>query len=125
MLAAVGAAARAARQRLTCHPSHYVQLATPDAALRARSMRHLELNARVFDLMGYAPSHDNKINIHVGGHYGCKRAALHRFAAALDGLTHSCRARLTGGVGATSLGLLMRGGVGQAAAAPCLLQAGW
>lgn len=95
VLAAVGAAARAARQRLTCHPSHYVQLATPDAALRARSMRHLELNARVFDLMGYAPSHDNKINIHVGGHYGCKRAALHRFAAALDGLTHSCRARLT------------------------------
>ncbi|KAL4426553.1 hypothetical protein ABPG77_008411 [Micractinium sp. CCAP 211/92] len=95
VLAQVGAAARAARQRLTCHPSHYVQLATPDERLRARSMRHLELNARVFDLMGYPPSHENKINIHVGGHYGCKRAALARFAAALDGLSHSCRSRLT------------------------------
>ncbi|KAL4458568.1 hypothetical protein ABPG75_013433 [Micractinium tetrahymenae] len=94
-LAEVGAAARAARQRLTCHPSHYVQLATHDEGLRARSMRHLELNARVFDLMGYRPSHDNKVNIHVGGHYGCKRSALNRFAAALDLLSPSCRARLT------------------------------
>lgn len=95
-LAQVGAAARAARQRLTCHPSHYVQLATPDERLRARSMRHLELNARVFDLMGYPPSHHNKINIHVGGAYGCKAAALDRFARAVGQLSHSCRARLTG-----------------------------
>jgi hypothetical protein len=46
-LAAVGAAARAVHQRLTAHPSHFVQLASPDPALVARSIRDLELNARV------------------------------------------------------------------------------
>ena len=167
-LAAVGAAARAAHQRLTAHPSHFVQLASPDPALVARSIRDLELNARVragkraagptpcppaarlpapaeavlllklycaaavlrqgskaaglmvaslraavlcrampaapavpavqvFDLMGYSPSHWNKINIHVGAvHGGSKAAALQRFAAAVERLSPGCRARLTG-----------------------------
>jgi hypothetical protein len=140
----VGAAARAAHQRLTAHPSHFVQLASPDPALLARSIRDLELNARVrpgqrelssqllpacallvlvlfcaamlrhdqhgnwakwcfpdeccavpavpavqvFDLMGYPPSHWNKINIHVGAvHGGSKAAALQRFAAAVERLS--------------------------------------
>lgn len=34
----------------------------------------------MFDLMGYPPSHENKVNIHVGGAYGDKAAAMHRFA---------------------------------------------
>ncbi|KAI3435923.1 hypothetical protein D9Q98_001981 [Chlorella vulgaris] len=94
-LAQVGQAARAAQQRLTAHPSHYVQLASPDPALVTRSLRHLELNARVFDLMGFPPSHTNKINIHVGGTYGDKRRALKHFVAAVNRLSNSCRARLT------------------------------
>ena len=35
---------------------------------------------QVFDLMGYPPSHQNKVNIHVGGAYGDKAAAMQRFA---------------------------------------------
>jgi UV DNA damage repair endonuclease len=52
---------------------------------------------QVFDLMGYRPSHWNKVNIHVGAvHGGSKAAALHRFAAAVERLSPGCRARLTG-----------------------------
>jgi UV DNA damage repair endonuclease len=53
-LAAVGTAARAARQRLTAHPSHFVQLASPKPELLARSLRHLELNSRVGCTSGLA-----------------------------------------------------------------------
>ena len=46
--------------------------------------------------MGYAPSPENKINIHVGGVYCGKQASLARFAANYDALSDGCRARLTG-----------------------------
>ena len=37
---------------------------------------------QVFDLMGYLPpSHENKINIHIGGVYGDKPSTLARFAS--------------------------------------------
>ena len=36
---------------------------------------------QIFDLMGYEPSHYNKINIHIGGVYGDKPLTLERFAA--------------------------------------------
>lgn len=31
------------------------------------------LCVQIFDLMGYEPSHVNKINIHIGGQYGTPR----------------------------------------------------
>ena len=40
----------------------------------------MHLVEQVFDLMGYQPSHWNKINIHIGGTYGDKAAAMQRFA---------------------------------------------
>ena len=51
--------------------------------------------AQVFDLMGYPPSHENKINIHIGGVYGDKPSTLGRFAANFKKLSPACRARLT------------------------------
>lgn len=46
--------------------------------------------------MGYAPSPENKVNIHVGYLRGrSKTAALGAFAAAADLLSDACRARLT------------------------------
>jgi UV DNA damage repair endonuclease len=44
------------------------------------SIKELEVHSRIFDLMGFAPSPWNKINIHVGGVYGNKLAAMDRFA---------------------------------------------
>jgi UV DNA damage endonuclease len=61
-LAATGRAARACGQRLTTHPPHFVKLASPDAELARRSAAWLEVHSKVFDLMGYAPSHWNKVS---------------------------------------------------------------
>ena len=41
---------------------------------------HVYSVEQVFDLMGFEPSHWNKINIHIGGTYGDKAAAMQRFA---------------------------------------------
>lgn len=54
------------------------------------------LPCQVFDLMGYPPSHTNKINIHVGAVHGSKPRSLARFAAAVERLSDGARARLTG-----------------------------
>ena len=50
---------------------------------------------QVFDLMGFEPSHWNKINIHIGGVYGDKLATLDRFAENFERLSANCKARLT------------------------------
>ncbi|KAK9811584.1 hypothetical protein WJX72_006536 [[Myrmecia] bisecta] len=94
-LAAVGQLARSYGQRLTSHPSHFVQLAAQDESLVQSSLRDLEVQSQIFDLMGFAPSHWNKINIHVGGAYGDKPGTLLRFARSVDRLSADCRARLT------------------------------
>ena len=45
--------------------------------------------------MGYPPSHENKVNIHIGGVYGDKEATLQRFVANFRRLSASCQKRLT------------------------------
>jgi UV DNA damage endonuclease len=44
--------------------------------------------------MGYEPSHYNKINIHIGGAYGDKRASLDRWISNWKRLDEGTRARL-------------------------------
>jgi hypothetical protein len=46
-----------------------------------QSVAELEVHSRMFDEMGFLPATPhNKINIHVGGTYGDKDAALERFS---------------------------------------------
>lgn len=53
------------------------------------------LRVQVMDMMGFEPSHWNKINIHIGGVYGDKLATLDRFAQNFERLSANCKARLT------------------------------
>ena len=46
-------------------------------------------------MMGFKPSHYNKINIHIGGVYNDKQATLARFAETFRTLSPNLRARLT------------------------------
>ncbi|GFH30487.1 predicted protein, partial [Haematococcus lacustris] len=92
-----GETARAVGQRLTFHPSEFCKIAADDDRdhWTEHSCMELEVHSKIFDLMGYEPSHWNKINIHVGGAYGDKEATLRRFAKVVnERLSPNCKARL-------------------------------
>ncbi|AKD55697.1 UV DNA damage repair endonuclease UvsE [Spirosoma radiotolerans] len=80
--------------RLTAHPGPFNQLAGQGKVLD-NTIKDLETQSEVFDLMGLKPSHWNKINFHVGGTYGDKPATLARFASNFALLSENLRARLT------------------------------
>jgi UV DNA damage endonuclease len=80
--------------RVSTHPGPFNKLAGSGATL-ANTIRDLEIHAELFDLMGFTPSHRNKINIHVGGAYGDKTGTLKRFAANYRALADNIRLRLT------------------------------
>jgi hypothetical protein len=65
VLGEAGALARRHGQRLTSHPPHFVKLASREEELVATGLANIELHSRLFDLLGFQPSHWNKINIHV------------------------------------------------------------
>mmetsp|Transcript_21383 Transcript_21383/g.59346 ORF Transcript_21383/g.59346 Transcript_21383/m.59346 type:complete len:518 (+) Transcript_21383:948-2501(+) len=94
-LAEAGAYAYRKGHRITSHAGHFVRLASPDQGRVKTSLRALELNSQLFDLLGLPASPASKINVHVGGAYGNKDASLSRFAAAASRLSPRCRARLT------------------------------
>lgn len=95
-----GDLSRAYDQRLTFHPSHFVKLAAPDsnAELVNKSLAELEAHSKIFDMMGFAPSPVNKINIHIGGVYadsGSKEDTMRRWAENFRRLSENARARIT------------------------------
>jgi UV DNA damage endonuclease len=80
--------------RVSTHPGPFNKLAGSGATL-ANTIRDLSIHAQLFDLMGLEPSHENKINIHVGGAYGDKSETLKRFADNYLALPDNIRKRLT------------------------------
>jgi len=97
-LAEAGEYARAHNHRLTTHPCEFVKLAGQTNELVDKSIADLELHSEMFDLLGYDAEtykHWNKVNIHVGGTYGDKEAAMERFAANFRKLSPACQLRLT------------------------------
>jgi UV DNA damage endonuclease len=75
----VGQIATDGGQRLTMHPGPYNCLASPTQNVVDKTIRQLNFHSYQFNMMGYDPSPYNKINIHVGGAYGDKKATLARF----------------------------------------------
>ena len=56
--------------RLTFHPGPYNVLGSPNEKVVDKTIKELNQHSEIMDLMGFLPSHYNKINIHVGGTYG-------------------------------------------------------
>jgi UV DNA damage endonuclease len=84
--------------RLTFHPGPYNCLGSPHKHVVEKAYKDLNMHSRIFDMMGFEPSHYNKINIHVGGTYGDKDKTAARFIENFnnpDGLDTNCRKRFT------------------------------
>ncbi len=89
-LQTVGAAARRLDVRLSFHPDQFVVLNSPRPEVVAASRAELLYQAEVAAWIGA-----DVVNIHAGGAYGDKRAALVALHRALDDLPDVVRTRLT------------------------------
>jgi UV DNA damage endonuclease len=78
--------------RISLHPDQFVLLNAPDKGILQRSIADLEYQVQVLDLMGLDRS--AKIQVHVGGVYGDKPAAIDRFVKQYDLLDTAIRDRL-------------------------------
>ncbi len=87
---ACGRFARAHQLRLSFHPDQFVVLNSPNPATAAHSLAELEYQAEVAAWVGA-----DTINIHGGGGYGDKPAALKTLCRAIRALPRTVRSRLT------------------------------
>jgi UV DNA damage endonuclease len=85
-----GEFARAHGIRTGFHPDQFVVLNSPDPGIVARSIADIESQAEIAEW-----TQADTVNIHGGGGYGDKPAALERFRRNLDRLSPRARARLT------------------------------
>lgn len=76
--------------RLTFHPDQFILLSSPRADVTRSSLAELDYQAEVAEWV-----HADVINIHAGGGYGDKRAALSRLQKAIGKLPDRVRRRLT------------------------------
>lgn len=85
-----GEFARANRIRTGFHPDQFVVLNSPDENIVARSVADIESQSELAEWTSA-----DTVNIHGGGGYGDKLAALERFKRNLEKLSPRARARLT------------------------------
>jgi UV DNA damage endonuclease len=95
VLKGAGTLAKSYNQRLSFHPGPFVVLASPSPSVVDNSIKELNQHAETMDLMGLPQSNYAKMNIHVGGAYGDKIAAMARFCKSFKRLTPSAQSRLT------------------------------
>ena len=81
--------------RLSSHPGPFNVLASPNPRVVDNTIRELDAQAELFDVIGLPRDHNAKINIHVGGAYGDPDSALDRWCTNFARLSESARSRLT------------------------------
>lgn len=81
--------------RLSFHPGPYNNLGSPDLRVIKSSIVDLEMHSQIMDYLGRPNSHEAKINIHLGGAYGDKEAAIERFNKNFELLSSGLKTRLT------------------------------
>jgi UV DNA damage endonuclease len=80
------------RFRISMHPDQFVLLNATDKRVLQRSIADLKYQTQVLDMMGLDPS--AKVQVHVGGMYGDKQAAIERFLKQYDLLDSAIQERL-------------------------------
>jgi UV DNA damage endonuclease len=88
----IGAYIRKHGFRISMHPDQFVLLNATEKKVLERSIADLNYQTQVLDLMGLDPS--AKVQVHVGGIYGDKQAAIERFLKQYDLLDSAIQERL-------------------------------
>jgi UV DNA damage endonuclease len=88
----IGAYIRQHGFRISMHPDQFVLINAMDKRVLQRSIADLKYQVQVLDLMGLDPS--AKVQVHVGGMYGDKQAAIERFMKQYDLLDSAIQERL-------------------------------
>ncbi len=78
--------------RISMHPDQFILINSPRIEVFERSVAELAYHAEVLDLLGLDET--ARIQIHVGGVYGDKAAAVERFVERFASLDHAIRRRL-------------------------------
>jgi len=86
--------ARKHDHRLSFHPGPFHILGSQREDVVSKSLTSLERHSQIFDMMGFAPSYWNKINIHIGGAYGNPEATAYTWMRNWERLSDNCKARL-------------------------------
>ena len=80
--------------RLTCHPGPFNKLCSPNEQVVQNTIKDLEVNGKMMDLLCQPRSPWAKINIHVGGAYNDKPMALANFCKNYARLSDAVKTRL-------------------------------
>ena len=94
-LRSAGIKAKTHKVRLTSHPGPFNVLTSPHEHVVENCISDLTAHGDVFDMMDLSRTPYNKINIHIGGAYGDKEAAMERFCKNFERLPDSVKSRLT------------------------------
>jgi len=94
-LHSAGVKAKTHNLRITSHPGPFNVLTSPHQHVVDNCVNDLTMHGDVFDMMGLTRTPYNKINIHIGGAYGDKPAAMKRFCENFNLLPESVKSRLT------------------------------
>jgi UV DNA damage endonuclease len=90
--ASLGAFIRRHGMRISMHPDPFTLINSPDEEVFRRSAAELDYHARVLDLLGLERT--ARIQVHGGGVYGDKPAAIGRFRRRFERLAGAVRRRL-------------------------------
>lgn len=81
--------------RLSFHPGPFNKLCSSDERILGNTIDELEAHNDILNFMGFSPSYQNSINIHVGAAYGDKEGTLKTFCKNFERLSDSLQQRLT------------------------------
>lgn len=91
----IGNFALANNQRLSFHPGQFNCLGSPKDNVINNCIKDLRSHGEIMDAMNLPRTHQSKINIHIGGTYGDKQAAMDRWCKNFEKLPESVKSRLT------------------------------
>ena len=94
ILERIGNTAKKHNLRLEFHPSHFCSLSSMNEKTIQTTIRDLENQSLIFDLMGYSPNPDTNLNIHIGTSKPDKITALNRWIENWKKLSQNTRKRI-------------------------------